>query len=257
MHESEVEKKHRDEREYFRRARHNLDVAALLLKQDRNDIYNVYMAADSLQLSVALGIGGCLVRSGLSVESNDLKNLRELIRQARLHSACRMTEWMQEHVGLLVSWKKCREYAYNEDLKYADVERAMLEIRRFLEQNGIIMPMEKQIHPLKRRIVYEIVEMAKKHTCIQKIVVFGSTITDQCTELSDIDLWIDCSINCYDSLGVFVPEVDEIIREIDAITNYNADILFNEQLVGSDVEDSARNGVCVYDKGDEERNVTS
>lgn len=43
----------------------------------------------------------------------------------------------------------------------------------------------------------------------------------------------------------------------DAITNYNADILFNEQLVGSYVEDSARNGVCVYDKGDEERNVTS
>lgn len=260
MHGSEVAKKRRDEREYFRRARHNLGVAALLLKQDRNDIYNVYMAADSLQLSVALGIGGCLVRSGLSVESNDLKNLRELIRQASAHSACHMTEWMREHVGLLVSWKKCREYdyqeyAYNEDLKYADVERAMLEIRRFFERNGIVMSMEKQIHSLKRRIVYEIVEMAKKHTCIQKIVVFGSAITDRCTEHSDIDLWIDCSINCYDSQGVFVPEVDEIISEIDAITNYNADILFNEQLVGSYVEDSARNGVCVYDKDEEVRSA--
>lgn len=131
--------------------------------------------------------------------------------------------------------------------------RAMLEIRQFFERNGIIMPMEKQIHPLKRRIVYEIVEMAKKHTCIQKIVVFGSAITDRCTEHSDIDLWIDCSINCYDSQGVFVPEADEIIREIDAITNYNSDILFNEQLVGSYVEDSARNGVCVYDKDEEVR----
>lgn len=79
--------------------------------------------------------------------------------------------------------------------------RAMLETRQFFERNGIIMPMEKQIHPLKRRIVYE------------------------------------------------------IIREIDAITNYNADILFNEQLVGSYVEDSARNGVCVYDKDEEVRSA--
>lgn len=88
MYESVVAKNHRDEREYFRRARHNLDVVALMLKQDRNDIYNVYMAADSLRLAVELGIGGCLVRSGLSVEPNDLKNLRELIRQAGAHSAC-------------------------------------------------------------------------------------------------------------------------------------------------------------------------
>lgn len=35
MHGSEVAKKHGDEREYFRRARHNLGVATLLLKQDR------------------------------------------------------------------------------------------------------------------------------------------------------------------------------------------------------------------------------
>lgn len=41
----------------------------------------------------------------------------------------------------------------------------------------------------------------------------------------------------------------------DAITNYNADILFNEQLVGSYVEDSARNGVCVYDKDEEVRSA--
>lgn len=41
----------------------------------------------------------------------------------------------------------------------------------------------------------------------------------------------------------------------DAITNYNSDILFNEQLVGSYVEDSARNGVCVYDKDEEVRSA--
>lgn len=35
MHESKVAKKRGDEREYFRRARHNPGVAALLLKQDR------------------------------------------------------------------------------------------------------------------------------------------------------------------------------------------------------------------------------
>ena len=108
----------------------------------------------------------------------------------------------------------------------------------------------KYIHPLKQKEAYKIVEMAKQHDCIRKIVVFGSSITNRCRETSDLDLWIDCSEASFDSYGVFTPEADEIIIQVKKITNYNADILFTEQLVGSLVEKDARDGVCIYERAE-------
>lgn len=106
----------------------------------------------------------------------------------------------------------------------------------------------KYIHPLKQKEVYSITQMAKQYDFIRKIVIFGSSITNRCNETSDLDLWIDCSVDSFDSYGVFTPIANEIIIKIKEITKYNSDVLFTEQLVGSLVEKDARSGVCVYER---------
>ena len=62
-----------------------------------------------------------------------------------------------------------------------------------------------RIHPIKQRIVSEIVDAAKKDDKVKRIIIFGSSTRYDCDITSDLDICLDWSENCYDADGILQP----------------------------------------------------
>ncbi|MBQ4058062.1 MAG: hypothetical protein IJD40_03925 [Lachnospiraceae bacterium] len=102
------------------------------------------------------------------------------------------------------------------------------------------------IHPLKQKIIVDIVKSAKENIGIKSIRVFGSAITSECDFESDLDLCIDWNFDCYDDEGVLVPETVSFMHNISMITKGKCDVVHLQYLAGTIVEQDAREGVVVY-----------
>lgn len=63
----------------------------------------------------------------------------------------------------------------------------------------------KRINHLKQEIVSNIVSAAKEDPMIKRIIVFGSSIRNDCNDNSDIDICIDWTQDCYDEDDVLRP----------------------------------------------------
>lgn len=102
------------------------------------------------------------------------------------------------------------------------------------------------IHPLKQKIIVEIVEKAQKDSGVKSIQVFGSAITNACDFESDLDLCIDWNFDCYDTEGILVPDTVSFMHQISMITKGKCDVVHLQYLEGTVVEQDAREGVVVY-----------
>lgn len=102
------------------------------------------------------------------------------------------------------------------------------------------------IHPLKQRVVAEIVQCACKDDGVKTIRVFGSSITSKCDFDSDLDICIEWKFDCYDAEGVLVPETLQFMQSISLITQGKCDVVHFQYLEGTVVEDAAKKGVIVY-----------
>jgi Predicted nucleotidyltransferases len=97
-----------------------------------------------------------------------------------------------------------------------------------------------KIHILKRKLVYEICKTAASSDIVKRIIVFGSAITDKCTEDSDVDICVD--IDCDDKdMRLYTLYIN-----ISKTCEYNCDIL-NYRKLGSDLKRQIdKNGIVVY-----------
>ncbi len=102
------------------------------------------------------------------------------------------------------------------------------------------------IHPLKQKLVSEIVEAARLDKGVKSLRVFGSAITNQCDFESDLDICIDWNFDCYDAEGVLVPEAASFLNIISVLTKGNCDVVHFKYLEGTVVEHDAKKGVIVY-----------
>lgn len=102
------------------------------------------------------------------------------------------------------------------------------------------------IHPLKQKIIADIVEKAKNCPEIKRLIVFGSSITNKCDFQSDLDICIDWNIDCVDSDGVFVPETFDFMNFVSMITKGHADMVHYQYLEGTLIKDAVEEGVEVY-----------
>lgn len=59
-----------------------------------------------------------------------------------------------------------------------------------------------KIHPLKQKLVRDIVQAARNDEAVKRIIVFGSSTRYDCDIASDLDLCIDWKYDCYDEEGV-------------------------------------------------------
>ncbi len=86
----------------------------------------------------------------------------------------------------------------------------------------------------------DFVEKTNKDNIVQKIYLFGSSISNECTENSDIDL---CLVTDYNSSNsVFF----KIFGNIPLVMNDNCDILIYSKLKGKIKEEIDKKGVLIY-----------
>ena len=109
---------------------------------------------------------------------------------------------------------------------------------------GKIVNLEK-INSLKRQYVRQGMEYIDRMNAVEpvidRIVVFGSAITDDCTEESDVDL---CIFSDYDeSNDTYYEARGNLMHEIGDV----CDIL-NFSYIGDDLKRTIEKGVTVYER---------
>lgn len=89
----------------------------------------------------------------------------------------------------------------------------------------------EHMHPLKQRQLAEVVHKARNTSTVKALAVFGSTITDNCWDESDIDLVI------WDKTHTFRPPNN------DAYDLFYADELTEDWMIYNDI---VNRGVIIY-----------
>ena len=97
------------------------------------------------------------------------------------------------------------------------------------------------IYPQKQRQVSEIYDLAKRFPIIRRIIVFGSSVREDCRTDSDLDLCVDADVS--DGMQVF-----EMQKAIGEICGWNCDILMYVNLGNSLRETVRREGVVIYEQ---------
>lgn len=104
-----------------------------------------------------------------------------------------------------------------------------------------------RIHPLKQKMVAQIVDHAKKDISVRRVIIFGSSTRYDCDITSDLDICIDWNQDCYDKEGVLKPFTKNMRQTISSVTKGNADVVDYAYLDGTVLKDAVENGVVVYD----------
>lgn len=104
-----------------------------------------------------------------------------------------------------------------------------------------------RIHPLKQRMVKEIVDAARKDVAVKRLIIFGSSTRYDCDVTSDLDICIDWVRECYDEDGVLEPFTNSMRKAISTITKGHADVVNYDYLDDTVVADGVKEGVVVYE----------
>ncbi len=104
-----------------------------------------------------------------------------------------------------------------------------------------------RIHPIKQKMVSEIVKAARNDAEVLKIIIFGSSIRYDCDVTSDLDICIDWKDDCYDEDGVLRPFTGNMRSVTSSVTKGRADVVNYDYLTGTAVETAEREGVVVYE----------
>ena len=104
-----------------------------------------------------------------------------------------------------------------------------------------------RVHPLKQRLVKEVVDIAKRDNYVVKIIIFGSSIRYDCDITSDLDICIEWVEDCYDQNGVLKPFTKNMRKSISSLTKGKADVVNYGYLKDTVLEDAVKEGVVVYE----------
>ena len=98
----------------------------------------------------------------------------------------------------------------------------------------------EKINPIKRDQVVSCIKIAQRNPKIAKMIIFGSSVREDCSPDSDIDicLVINGTTRCI--------EMYEIARDINYACDYNCDILKYHKLSNKFKQEIERTGVVVY-----------
>ena len=104
-----------------------------------------------------------------------------------------------------------------------------------------------RIHPIKQRMVKDIVDAACCDDAVRRIIIFGSATRYDCDMTSDLDICIDWYANCYDSDGVLMPFTRNMRKVISNASKGKVDVVNCGYLYDTILEDAVKNGVVVYE----------
>lgn len=99
----------------------------------------------------------------------------------------------------------------------------------------------KRIHPQKQLQVNQIYTELKDNLLVQKIIVFGSTISIKCGIYSDLDLAVKLTQNTLSAKNI-------ISEKIGQITEWNYDIIWLNDIVSTEpIIKKIKNGVTLFE----------
>jgi predicted nucleotidyltransferase len=104
-----------------------------------------------------------------------------------------------------------------------------------------------RVHPLKQKLVRNIVEEAKKENVVKRIIIFGSSIRYDCDITSDLDICIDWMMDCYDENGILLPFTQNMRKCISFETKGRADVVNYDYLEDTVLAEAVKEGVVVYE----------
>ena len=97
-----------------------------------------------------------------------------------------------------------------------------------------------KVNNIKKAYVCQMIDVAREHDIVKRLIIFGSAVTDHCTDESDIDICADVS---YQEKGL---KVYKLGADLARICNGNCDILFYDRLKGRIKDEVDTKGVVVY-----------
>lgn len=103
------------------------------------------------------------------------------------------------------------------------------------------------IHPLKQELVNAISARAAQESCIRRIIVFGSAITNRCNPFSDLDLCVDWAIQSHDTNGVYDRRTLPFLKYISLESKGNCDVLAYDDVENKEMKRNIDEGVVVYE----------
>lgn len=97
-----------------------------------------------------------------------------------------------------------------------------------------------KVNHLKKKEVEKAIQIAQRTGVVRRLIIFGSTVTDECREESDVDICLD--VNCETS--------DKRLRrpmyDLNEACDFNCDILFYHKLGDKLKKEIDSKGVEVY-----------
>ena len=123
----------------------------------------------------------------------------------------------------------------NFDFEYEERQRAMCHCINI-----------EKINPLKRKEVSAIISQIEDDSFLEKIIIFGSAVRNDCRKDSDLDIAIQWTENCFDEDYILKPFTLPIFNIISRVTQGNNDVV----CIGyeGDLKDSISKGVVVYNR---------
>lgn len=111
---------------------------------------------------------------------------------------------------------------------------------------GKIMNLDR-INPIKRDIVADILSKVDGYPYLKKMVIFGSSIRNDCRKDSDIDIALEWTEDCLDEDYLYKPFVNPVRDTISTKTKGNNDVV-NIGYEGNVLKEAIINGVTVYER---------
>lgn len=99
----------------------------------------------------------------------------------------------------------------------------------------------EKIHQFKRDQVLSCIEIVKKHPAVTKMIIFGSAVTKDCTETSDVDICLDIQGSTRGR------EFYELARDMSWACDHHCDILTYGKLGNVFKQEIEKKGVVVYE----------
>lgn len=99
------------------------------------------------------------------------------------------------------------------------------------------------INQVKRGYVDELCAVAKESGIVNRLYIFGSAVTDDCSQESDLDICVDTDLADNDR-ALF-----KLYVRMSKICDYNCDILTYSKLGKKIKEEVDNKGVIVYETG--------
>lgn len=100
-----------------------------------------------------------------------------------------------------------------------------------------------EVNAVKIKEVEKLIDIAIKTGVVKRLIIFGSAVTNDCHEESDVDMCLDVSCETSDK------RLRRPVYELNEACDFNCDILFYHKLGANLKNEIDSKGVTVYAAG--------